>query len=674
MECIGPHSLKTASNAKENRMIRAIVCLLMGLTCLITVTAQESTRYFWETAGLYVAVPTGWASPVPLEQNGAPVLLLKPALTGAEAAGGMSVQLKRLPAQAEPVDLAALLKSEFEVLNLRLPVTQTMQWLDAVGLEGFGTDKDSLIYGRGRLIMQPDNQILVLMISGPLSTMDEINDTFLAMISGTSTSEIDPGPRPYGILWERTSTGADGNQAFIDPRALAMDGQTVYVADFLNGILAFEAHTGEFLWQQRVSAEAHITALAADATGTLYAADTGTCACVYRVTREAAQIIAQGFGPQGPGYLVADGEGHVFITDIGSEGHPFVHVFQDGIEQDPLLFEIPLLMTPWLIGSPNQTLLVVTDSGELMEPSGAGFTTIGSLTFAGGGRFVILGTLGMQDFVLLDETGTFFRVDVSGLSYPLGPSLSPDISLAGVSFLPDGTLYTLEKTATESRLVARSRTAIPYGTGTERLIPNRIVTWRAPQDTQHVWLIQGHASDVIDLTVFPIMPDPSLILAIQLIDEEGKVLGEQSITPLPQPPLPITLERDGLYFIVTTQVNAAAQSYQLGYSVPRPLLTGDQAITGTLSEAIPVQRWIIEAKAGQTLSARVIATSGTLDPSLRLVNPRGNEVQANEDADPALGLDAALSDVRLSNNGAYVLEVRATTGAGQYQLTLGIKD
>jgi hypothetical protein len=70
----------------------------------------------------------------------------------------------------------------------------------------------------------------------------------------------------------------------------------------------------------------------------------------------------------------------------------------------------------------------------------------------------------------------------------------------------------------------------------------------------------------------------------------------------------------------------------------------------------------------------VTATSGTLDPSLRLVNPRGTEVEVNEDLDPSLGLDAELTQIRLSNNGDYILEVRATSGEGDFELTLTVEE
>jgi hypothetical protein len=651
-------------------------CLLCLSLCVSQIMAQAPTRYFWEGADLSIPIPTGWADPVPLEQEGAPVLLLRPTLLGSDTTQNISIEFKVVSDENE---LQATLQAEFDRRGVTMAVSHGLIGFDGGNaVEGFGLNAEENLYLRIHVDEQLDGRFIVVTASGPIDQLDEINSTFLQIIGATS----DPGNEagvptfpPYGILWERSSTGADAEQAFIEPQVLAADAQHVYVADLLNGILAFDALTGEFLWNQRVTPEAQITALTVDANGALYAADTGSCACLYRVTQASVDVIADGFGSGSPQSIAARADGTVLATDIGGDGSVRVRVIgANGAsgEQESLIFETPLSAQPLLLTAPDQTVYAIAETNMWLRQEGAGFSDIAILGIpvVMGERYAVidengvLTTFDFNDIYAIDATG--HATLISDPRYPLFPS--PDTTVVGVDIAPDGTLFTLERSPDGARLAAHSRTI------TERLIPNRPITASLRAGAQNVSLIAGQEGDVIDLTVAPINADESFLMTLRLINAEGEVLGERVISANPEPHVSITLDQAGLYFLVAQNDNSIDQSYELGYRVPLLLTGGDQTVTGTLSPALPIQRWRLEAQAGQTITAQVSPISGDLDPSLRLVNPRGDEVELNEDIDPALGFDAGLTEIRLSNNGAYMLEVIAASGSGGYQLTIDVED
>lgn len=652
------------------------------------VMAQATTRYHWEAADLYIHIPTEWAAPILLEQEGAPVLLLRPTPAGTDT-NQISIEYKML---TETPGLQETLQAEFERRGLTMAVSQGFIEFDGDEvLEGFGLDEAQTTYARIQVVQQMEGHIIVVTGTGPIEKLDEINAAFVRVI-GFTADLLNEGQLPsmpaYTTLWQRTSTGADGEQAFIQPQALVVGEFRVYVADLLNGILAFDAVTGEYLWTQRVAPDAQITALVVGADDSsfdmLYAADTGACACLYRVTQAGAEIIADGFGPGAPGSLSVRADGAVLATDVSGDGSVRVRVIGPEGEQESLIFETSLLSQPLLLTAPDQTVYAITEANEWLRQEGAGFSLITPL-----GIPVVIETTQLtvdeKGRLTAFEAGDVYTFDLNGDArlandrrFPIFDIPSTIVDgvivlgetpvVAGVAIGPDGTLFTLDLTSTEARLTARSRT-IP-----ERLIPNRTMRATSFPNTQKIWLIAGQAGDVIDLTAVPINGDETFLMTLSLINAQGEILGEHTITAEPQPPVSIELEASGLYFLVAQNANTVEQTYELGYRVPLMLTGVDQTVSGTLTQALPIQRWIFNGVPGQTLTARVTPMTGDLDPSLRLVNPRGDEVELSEDLDPVLGVDAGVMEIRLSNSGVYTLEVIAASGVGGYQLTVAIEE
>jgi hypothetical protein len=123
---------------------------------------------------------------------------------------------------------------------------------------------------------------------------------------------------------------------------------------------------------------------------------------------------------------------------------------------------------------------------------------------------------------------------------------------------------------------------------------------------------------------------------------------------------------------VTVQIEwvAGEGTYALAVDASRPL-ADSIPVNGTITEAIPVQRWTYIGRAGDTLTVTMIATSGDLDSLLILTAPDGSFVASNDDAiDATLGVNAQMVQVRLPVDGTYTLAAGRWSGAGDYALTL----
>jgi hypothetical protein len=99
--------------------------------------------------------------------------------------------------------------------------------------------------------------------------------------------------------------------------------------------------------------------------------------------------------------------------------------------------------------------------------------------------------------------------------------------------------------------------------------------------------------------------------------------------------------------------------------------SGVARATGELDIAFPEALWEINGSAGQVLTITLEATSGDLDPLLRLIAPDGSVIAENDDAeDSALGTNAQIVGVSLPADGLYRLQAARFDGAGGYALTI----
>lgn len=98
-----------------------------------------------------------------------------------------------------------------------------------------------------------------------------------------------------------------------------------------------------------------------------------------------------------------------------------------------------------------------------------------------------------------------------------------------------------------------------------------------------------------------------------------------------------------------------------------PGLTLGQPVQGNLTASAPTQDWQIDLAAGEAIAVLVNATSGDLDPTVRLSGPDGELVAENDDRVPGLIYHAGL-EVTVREAGQYSVQVGRFAGDGDYQL------
>lgn len=107
-----------------------------------------------------------------------------------------------------------------------------------------------------------------------------------------------------------------------------------------------------------------------------------------------------------------------------------------------------------------------------------------------------------------------------------------------------------------------------------------------------------------------------------------------------------------------------------------PVILSGQAQTGVITPSNSFDLYSFDGVTGETVTISMSAATQTLDANLFLISPSGQEIAANDDADPALlgaagGLptDSIISELILPENGPYT--IIATRFATQYGGTIG---
>ncbi|PJF32166.1 MAG: hypothetical protein CUN51_00630 [Candidatus Thermofonsia Clade 1 bacterium] len=201
----------------------------------------------------------------------------------------------------------------------------------------------------------------------------------------------------------------------------------------------------------------------------------------------------------------------------------------------------------------------------------------------------------------------------------------------------------------------------------------------APAETAHYWLLNGIAGQTLSLNVLRLAGEglPTVIA----IAPDGQRVGETVATARS---LSTTLEQlylpqDGVYtLLVLPERVGILSSYRL--TVQRavantetpPALVPGIAANGTLDAVRTRGLWRLEAEAGQTLSARLLVTSGNLQPRLLLLSANGRVLAEGALIRTAEGLSSLLVDYPIAQTGAYFLQTERAeaTTSGNYRLLM----
>jgi hypothetical protein len=200
-----------------------------------------------------------------------------------------------------------------------------------------------------------------------------------------------------------------------------------------------------------------------------------------------------------------------------------------------------------------------------------------------------------------------------------------------------------------------------------------------PSQTAHYWLLSGEAGQQLSLHLLSLSGE-GLPTAI-VLSPDGQRLGE---TDARGRALSATLERlslpqDGVYTLLVLPPRiGAASSYRL--TVQRaapsaetpPRLTPGVAADGVLDPIRTVGRWSFDAEAAQSLAARMLVTSGNLQPRLLLLDAEGRVLAEGALLRTAEGVSSLIVDYPIARAGAYFLQAERAdvTTSGSYRLLI----
>ncbi len=129
----------------------------------------------------------------------------------------------------------------------------------------------------------------------------------------------------------------------------------------------------------------------------------------------------------------------------------------------------------------------------------------------------------------------------------------------------------------------------------------------------------------------------------------------------------------GDYALTLRLVSAADQTPTLP-PTPTPipissnLIGVDESRTGMLKTADAQDTWVMEAQAGTIVTIRMDATSGEIDPSLRLFAPDGSLLASDDNSGG--GHNALIAGLKLPQTGAYFIRASGNGRTGQYALSV----
>ncbi|MFW5748649.1 MAG: PPC domain-containing protein [Chloroflexota bacterium] len=296
------------------------------------------------------------------------------------------------------------------------------------------------------------------------------------------------------------------------------------------------------------------------------------------------------------------------------------------------------------------------------------------------------------------------------------PTVTPEASATPTPTATATVTETSSPTATASptATITPSVTPLPTLTQTLTLIPTATETSAPTQPPQSaafgevftgrvdqaqpeaLFEFEGSAGDVVTISMNRIQSDENLDPLLRLLGPGGSELASNDDREpgvrdarIANFELPV----DGLYTIVATRFSGEAGTTEgdfelvLEASQPvvqvtpsptpgdrPPLIAYGDRVEGRITQTDAAVRYAFEARRGDTISIRMTALSGNLDPLVALLAPSGNEIASNDD-DPAGGFNAFLGDFVIPQAGIYTIVAtrfnrEAGSSVGEFELML----
>jgi len=647
----------------------------------ISYAQSDDATLYWQEANITVLLPFTWTH-YPQTSPDVETLTLAPSLASSPEFRPDGLLVVVFTRYNNPITPQQALRQAFQSLNLTQ--FQSIPRLDGTEAIGSGYSADGLLFGFGQARLLSDGTTLALVSRGLSQAQSSVISTF-NMQSGSYAEgeDIFFNTREYGTLWGITV------EAVLDAGALSAFAlsptQQLYVATANAGILVFEAQTG--ILRQRIpykNDEPREVGSMTISNTALYVFDR-FCACIetYREGAwQATEIEVQSLEAQ----LLVTPNDVLYLSDTAftrtvddstdtanDELFALVYRIESGI-QTSLFFEETLSVPPLLALDAGERLHTVNrDDGSVFIAEGVGFSELLTLPLPSG--LVVESAIITSDnqWLVFPNGENIFRLSADGI-------LIKEITLPFDVLYQGNYRHLLASQEnifllSDDALSITSREVPLYRKGGYFLSANqRVVAEGFTGVGEQVWFFNALRNEPIVLSAVPDLDSP-ITLALRVISPDGNDLvidTENNALNLSAESLIFNAPQEGLYVLVVSE-SGEAGTYSVGLSKPKTLEgeSENRATLGILAPSLPVQRWQIEVQSGMSLSATLTPESGTLDPLLRLYNPQGTLVAENDDAeDGSLGFGAQLSDITLSFNGTYTLEVQQISGEGVYQLSI----
>lgn len=672
-------------------MKRCLLLLLCALWMLPFVTAAQSSGvpYTWEAGGLTLEYPEGWDEPAPTEENGQQILRIAQIQSASPESRppGVPIITLTLETLGGGGDLNLALQNSLTTLDIQASSSNPSTLAGGDAVEATGTNADGQLFGIGRATALADGSLLTIMGRSAAAQQDAFIEIFNAVADSISLGDVPQTAEiAYGVLWNTTRTGADGENAFLSLAGAAYADGKIYSADATVGVVVLDAESGAvtatFANENLISP----ADIAVGIDGTVYVTDVG-CQCVLSLGIDGTwgESIS-GFGLGAPISLAVMGD-KLYATDQKDEGLALRVIKGDDDNSIPLPAE--MVAQPILTVDTAGKLWGLTPDGNLwgMETGSDTFTLASTIDLSStivndfavdqDGNLV-LATQG-QGVLILTPTGEFVaQVGRIVANYPLAGEL---VSPRGIA-TANGTLYVVDSDDSFGAVTAFSTTVTAGRVGSTILLPGVIVQGTLDENTvQQDWTFNGGEGQHVVIAAVDASGTGAFDVALRLIAPDGGEVATNDDNvngDLPTPydaEIDVVLATSGTYTVRVERVEGDG-SYRLGVSLDQPFelnAEGATELSGVLADAIPVQRWVFQGKAGQVLTITMQAQSGTLDSLLRVLDSDNTVLDENDDAaDSALGQNAQIVGVRLPRDGTYFLDARRFQGEGTYSIVIVI--
>lgn len=657
-----------------------LTSLLIGFFALIArpvASDGDMVPFSWREADLAFFLPDGWTAALGDETEHAAVSLTDET---------RHIDLRVYP-QTESDDLRGYLNSAITawgLLPLQYDITHHFgrDSLSADAVDALRTRR-----GYGFAALLPDDRVFVAFGDTPDPDARFLQSALRTIANSTVFSADAPPVAPgYGILWSMPVSEGD-------PVALAMGRQNrLFALDPLEGVRQFDATTGSPITLHPFDNPAQATGIAADQQGVIAVSDRA-CRCIRRMNEEGRWIDSVGsFAGGAPHAVAATPDGILYGID-GDSTEYSLRIIAD--RETTVSLNFNPAAPPMLAVSPDGVVWVLEWLRSLMDDTIS--AAISHLDISDSKPEIVL-NFWLDD--LSPDTVTGFAVEESRIAFAhdQGILLYDDAGNWIDTLIASGTvgitsgdeaIYSLTTAENTGEMItAFSTSAAPLRFGGRTLLDDvPVLGVLNESNPAQSWDFPANAGEVCIHAIDPSRPNEFALgidMALLLLTPDGAEIAyndDQSSGDLygiyDAELCPVAFPQDGTYTVMVQRVEGEG-TYTLVANASR-VIPLDNALTaaveGSLQDAAPVERWLFEGKAGQSLTVTMVALSGDLDTLLELYQPDGTFFVSNDDAvDTELGVNAQLTQVQLPADGMYAIEAGRWEGTGAYRLVIVITD